>query len=544
MVKSLKEMSHILGLENNPFFSVGDNPHLTGNEGWFRTPAVDSIRQRYKRLNADLKSNINFEYLSSSWRTTIPTKIADLSHGGYIGLSAGWTGHAYTLHAVKEGNRTHFIYVNRGQRHYNLNPDKPKNYQDPINTVLVFSIENEKAKNFAREMIGAANSANRRMEVSKFLHRHKAKVNHTLSQVLRKKNQKVGNCTVANSNIAWHFQLASDYMKKHHTSFEVAYNQTKEVYRDMRVQDRIEAFHYLLKHKHAYSEQAYFYNYMLVVNKLVGKDHLDKGRYIETLLNSTDAETLKKFIKPLISTSYEQLAYESINKKTYKVIDNFRKSKDTVLMQVFNKLPEKPQKDLISNNISLLKYSSMEIQKAYLMQDYNKFSLYACAEAIKHFPQHLDYQTSVKFQMLVFLLTSKRKTSGDHFLLRGAEKKETVINNKLRALCSYLANNDKKNAIKEFEQLCLVCCERRMAPTGNKYASDTEAAKWLINKFSKRKEFCTLIEVRNENELRMKVNEIIGQGNSKVISQNVSFKEQYAKVLTAVVSNLQKTPRM
>ncbi|WP_131781729.1 hypothetical protein [Legionella gresilensis] len=56
--------------------------------------------------------------------------------------------------------------------------------------------------------------------------------NTQLALIISKKDQKTGNCSVANSNISWHFQLAANYMQNNPSkTFGEAYEATGDEYK-------------------------------------------------------------------------------------------------------------------------------------------------------------------------------------------------------------------------------------------------------------------------------------------------------------------------
>jgi hypothetical protein len=394
MVKSHSEAAHILGLETNPFLGIEPNT------GWDLFSALQSIKNRYNKLKSDPDSTLNMNLLFTQSRSGILKKISSLKHGEYLGFSTQWssisrkegiTGHAYTFFIFKEKNKTHFIYVNRGQRHHTSNKQRYKN------TATVFSIDDpEEAKHFAKDLINTVKSFKSRKNMGLLIENHEQKINHPLSHLLRKHNQKTGNCSIANSNISWHFQLASDYMKKHNTNFEVAYNKTKPQYKEMRVRDRVEAFKYLFHDRHYYlTNKTYFYNYIQALNKLNFKDLRDKTNHIDLLVSSFNPKTLSKLIEPLVSKDFNSNLNTYVEAQKAKKRYSWRPAlllslpieiqatRERILEQTIHKLPEKKQQQLISKDISLFKYAHQKLQQDMLIRDYKKYFLYANNEVKK-----------------------------------------------------------------------------------------------------------------------------------------------------------------
>ena len=569
MIRSHSEMAHILGLQDNPLMLVSKNT------GWRPPLALNSLQSRYKDLKPNPDSNLNFGLVSADSSQTIAKAISNMSHGDYVGFASGWwtldfsrfisgkglrSGHAYSLHAVKEGEKTHFIYVNRGQRHYDMGGSKEDENAD---AVMVFSVDNNDAEGFARKMMDAAKSFNPRINMSKFLHQHQDKINPDLSKLLGKKDQKTGNCTVANSNIAWHFQLASDAMRQsagddseHLKSFADAYAETKSIYKQMRVNDRVEAFKYLLNDKSSYlSNGAYFYNCMQALEKFAIKDQKKNANHIRSLVNSANKETLNNLINLLVSHDFAKNIEQYIDERIktmqksdpnisneyiqlYREIttNNLYKAKDMVLSHALKKAPEETQKNSINNDISLLRHAAPNIQEFFLKQNFNQYALYASEEVKKIFPiyQPKDVANEVdleKFYLNQSTNTSReRKTSTNRLLLNSAGLKEIDINNKLRSLYSYAAANEWENVDKAFEDLCLICCKRRFYLTGGAYSADTRSAHWLIDKLSADDETGKVLRSMlniNIGDIKGKVDGIIASKNTKLIAQSADYKNHY-----------------
>lgn len=401
MASSHKEMAHILGLQKNPFAS------MIKNTGWSIEFSVPSIKKRFDRFKETLNSNLNFDLLPTSFSEGAIKKITNLPHGGYVGFSCRWPRHAFTLHAVKEGDHTHFIYVNRGRRHYELTTGDDKEEQL---TVMVFSVKNQYARSFGKSMLISAMDLDPRKGISLFLEGHQKQFNEELSQQLQKKNQKTGNCSIANSNIAWHFQLASDEMKKNKDKpFVDAFKDTEPKYREMRIKDRVQAFKYLLNDRGCYaSDNAFLYNYFQAIEKFVKKDiqaqrHQNPIEHIKALVDELDSKELSKLIEPLVNDNFALKVDEYINAKIQQLKkknpnlseqyceqfaaetrENLQSAKIKVLTSAFKKLSLEEQKQMIAKNISLIGCADTQLQLDLLKQDYNKYALYANRELKKH----------------------------------------------------------------------------------------------------------------------------------------------------------------
>ncbi|MCE0723478.1 hypothetical protein [Legionella resiliens] len=587
VINSHSEMTHVLGLQNNPSFFA------SRNTGWTTDAAVDSIKRRYYRLKAG--SNLNFDVLPDFFYRDAAKKTTDLPLGGYVGFSCEWFRHAYTVHAVKEEQQTHFIYVNRGQRHYDLATGEDIRSAP---AVLVFSVKNENAESFAKALMSAAmTSGDSRKMMSAFLEKNRDKFNGKLSLELQKKDQKTGNCTIANSNIAWHFQLASDEMRKSNSEFAQAYENTNQKYREMRVDDRVQAFKYLLDDRDCYSyDSEFLYNYFQAIEKFARKDikiqrQQNPMEHIKTLVEELDSKGLSKLIEPLINDNFTIKVDEYINariqqlKKGYPTLseqyckdfaamtrDGLQSAKIRVLMLAFKKLSLEEQKQIIAKDISLLGYADRQLQLDLLELDYNKYALYANKELKKTCARHpfnrlreehpTEYNSvsdSMKEMMEAFIdgkeeeylkkskvIATERKTKDIAFLSQEAAQKEVVINNTLRTLYSYLSAGDTEHATKTFEKLCQVCCERRFYLGGDKYSVHNQSAQWLINRICADddigEDFRKLLGVQNSNtdEVTKIVRNTLSGKDTTTHHHFNSYKERYAQQLE---TSVEPTPK-
>ncbi len=190
MVNSHQEMTNILGLYDYPDSS------LFKNEGWEEESALDSLRKRYNQLNACTNSPLNVHQIS--FFSNPATHYDDLiNHGDAASFISTWSTinaqtlfnfsaisrHSYTIHAVKDGDMIHFIYVNRGQRHYDLKTGKDKSSP----SVMVFSKDTREASEFAQELFSANLTFNSRKSMSIFLEKHENSRNIYLTELLSKK---------------------------------------------------------------------------------------------------------------------------------------------------------------------------------------------------------------------------------------------------------------------------------------------------------------------------------------------------------------------
>ncbi|AWN74170.1 hypothetical protein LEAN103870_14595 [Legionella anisa] len=338
-----KEISHILGLKDNPFDTAFKN------EGWYVENAQESIKSRYKNLTNGRP--VAFNPIKSQSQNQFARKIKDLSIGDYSGFATRWHKHAFTLHVMKDQNGTHFVYTNRGERH--LGPGSNA-------TVRVFSVPDADLERFSKDIWTAFTSENRDV-VSKFIEDNKSY--STAPSKLQKSNQKVGNCSIANSNIAWHFQLASDYLKKNPgKTYEEALIATKEGYRELRKQDRIEAFKDLLalQTNANYSQDAHMNDVLQALGKLNRKS-AHGPNYIQMLLQDPEVNT--KLTRMLAQPDFKHHLDNFLGEiKGFTHREGIRKKmevmRDNILGASFAKLPISEQEKLIKQDPSLQKYSA------------------------------------------------------------------------------------------------------------------------------------------------------------------------------------------
>lgn len=305
-----KEMTHVLGLENNP-----DSGFV--HEGWSTDEAVQSIINRYKALSLD-DEPIPIER-TDIYELKLPAFLARVSQarsGDYIALASQWAlnnisrdkikeleelkTHTVSIHVIQDRDLMHFIYVNRGDRH--LSPSEDLN-----RTVIVYSCDLSQRTAFATSLYRVFSTESKEA-ISVFLESPKAKAyyNPTLSHAFNKTTQAVGNCTIANTNISWHFHLATQLMKRSsEMTLSEAYQATKREYKKLRLADRVEAFIFLLKSESAYKNQAAFYrdllNVMIKFRQKMGRHHMEAT--VERL-SKDSPELLSKFFEIITSEAF------------------------------------------------------------------------------------------------------------------------------------------------------------------------------------------------------------------------------------------------
>ncbi len=127
----------------------------------------------------------------------------------YQCINCQWQKHAFSINLVKEGDNIHIIYTNRGQR-----MSGPEHRGDKA--VMVYTVKNDEQGAAFLKKMGTALASEKQDTISTFFSRPDvvSKKNSELTRALAKSEQKMGNCGLANSNIAWHIALAQEYRGK------------------------------------------------------------------------------------------------------------------------------------------------------------------------------------------------------------------------------------------------------------------------------------------------------------------------------------------
>lgn len=221
-----KEVGLILGLNDTEY------------NGSTLKVAMEMTKQRFERLTShldtplvlDFQLRTDYEEASSFYEP----KKQPLEHGELRSIHNQWKEHAFTFHLIKDKEKTHLIYVNRGQRHSDAD--------DAAVSVFTFT-KQEDVQRVIPALFKCLNSENRQ-RISRFIVNDLMPFNTEtdLNEALQKSDQKTGNCTIANANIAWHFALAAQEMKQTGCAFIDAYKKTKVAYKEMRKEDRAAAF--------------------------------------------------------------------------------------------------------------------------------------------------------------------------------------------------------------------------------------------------------------------------------------------------------------
>lgn len=232
-----KYVGNILGLSGTYF------------EGFFRVQAVTSSYNRFdgfKQLpkigslsTAELHLMTIEEAISKDAITQFSSQ-ADTTCQSFI---CGWEGHSFLVTLFKEGDNIHIIYTNRGEREgERIDTQEDEN-------VVVYTVKNDAGGAAFLARLSKALETQDRTQISTFFAEStvKDKRNEALAVAFAKSSQKTGNCAIANTNMAWHFALAQEYMKQNTSaSLKEAFEATKPLYKFMRMHDRVNAFHALL----------------------------------------------------------------------------------------------------------------------------------------------------------------------------------------------------------------------------------------------------------------------------------------------------------
>lgn len=290
-----KEVSHVLGLKNRS----GEDFQ---NEAWLRESAVTSCCERYSEITSKSnKKTLNLTPLVSA----VDGVVDPILHGTYHGFSTGWSGHFFSIHKVQENNQIHYVYYNRG--------DPPRDGFDK--TVVVFTVPLDKAPDFERQFFDVCKRTGKKYaskdDVAAFLDheitqpQESTYYNPILTESFSAITpQTTSNCAVANTNIAWHFQMAADYMQQYETvDFLEAYQNTENRYQRYRTQDKTKAFEGLLSSYSTYiNPNNYFEDVAFILDKYYSRDR------------TYFAQPMIKSILENMELKYLVIIYEMINR--------------------------------------------------------------------------------------------------------------------------------------------------------------------------------------------------------------------------------------
>lgn len=245
-------------------------------------------------------------------------KSADFSepikkHGDLQGVHAEWKGHSFSFHLIKDGEQTHLIYVNRGRRHELAGKNEAP--------VSVFTFKTQEHANKVVSSLMDVLKTEDKSTISHFIHHTlEPNKNNVLSKQLRKSNQKVGNCTIANANIAWHLTLASRNMKQKKCSFSEAYTATKVAYKNMRMEDRAKSFCDLVTKSELRAASSHKEGVLQILNKMAAKDRAALGRqtvrFLVDRLYERDPNACLHFFKELSQSMHHSLPHQTYQQWT------------------------------------------------------------------------------------------------------------------------------------------------------------------------------------------------------------------------------------
>lgn len=347
----IHELGHRLGLEGDIF------------EGLYTGISNISAHHRFNTLQKNTQassSSLNFRVITDT-KLTSDTILENLNgHGSLEGIHAKWPKHDFSFHFVKDKEKTHIVYVNRGQRHESAGLDDP--------AVLVFTIEDDKK---AQELISQLHDTlktENREKISIFIKETLGPyTNESASRVLAKSNQKVGNCSIANANITWHFKLASDLMKNEQLSFAEAYEKTRLTYKSMRTNDRVDAFCSLVSLRGSFNSSREFEDAMIQsVGKITGKNKKNPENniipFLLNKLNEQNPEDLKLLFNVIIDdmNDPDSRLFELVNSEnlfqwlvemTHLLPDSF--SKTSKFSNAMKALMYLPSTDLLEKILSI-----------------------------------------------------------------------------------------------------------------------------------------------------------------------------------------------
>lgn len=292
---AMHETGHRLGLGNKH------------HEGFNSSHATQATQDRFNQFVDKTKvgASINVNKIHDS-QVTAESICKQLTHHGDLkSISCAWPEHVFSFHFMQDNGKIHIVYVNRGQRH------ELADLKDPA--VSVYTIEDTRNADPLINKLVAVLKTEDRQKISNFisheLQSHISK-DEKLKEVLVKSNQKVGNCSIANTNISWHFALASHLMKQQpELNFAEAYKETTDAYKLMRMEDRADAFCSLLKLENAYPSTDYYHNALLqVMEKMYNKDLIDPNRHAIAFLlhkvNEENPEALEDLYHLVMSESF------------------------------------------------------------------------------------------------------------------------------------------------------------------------------------------------------------------------------------------------
>lgn len=350
------------------------------------------------------------------------------THGDLIGIQAGWENHSFSFHFVQDSQKLHIIYVNRGQKHELANPeDSP---------VSVYTLPNNEDTHQLIQALHDELKTEDREKISRFIHTKLPPINREASGTLAKSNQKVGNCTLANANIAWHFKIASDLMKKNYgLSFAEAYKQSAQTYKTMRMEDRAQAFSTLIKLRNSYEKQEHFQDaVMQVVVKMSAKDEKKPARQTVDFLVNKLAEQYPEGLQDVL----EQIMLDS---NTGRLSEKYQ-----WVQAIATHLPEGEDKQ---KAMTYLKTNQSAIDLNKLLK--TKWTLFSPEEA----REHLAMTDSALLNM--FIKNCKADSNNQKLLFEVLKYEPNYLKDASLETVTFMLNNTINE---EQRSICRSCLER------------------------------------------------------------------------------------
>lgn len=495
MVLSHVEAAHILGLRNYPSFFA------PRSEGLSTASARRSLKRRYRELTQGDQLSLN-----SLERTSIISlqhMIREMGHGDSMSFTSYWcninllrwsnfiSSHCFSLHIIRENDCIHFMYVNRGARAERISG---KGKQP---SVFIFTKKMAEAEQFAKRIAEAFKSGKK--SIADFLRESAGEVNVELSQLMVKKDQKTGNCTIANGNFSWLVDLVSRQMKAlPQQSILKCIVDCKPEYQQLRITDRILAIEWMLRHKSIYwSDQVFMYNYLQSLEQLGSKGypvmanfvaHMERSGLLHALLEPLIGEdftmALEEYVDIVIAKSHAKgVDLQGVRRNRKAVFRQF--ALDNLLRIAVPKLTETEQKKLVENDISMMRYVNTEIQCSLLIQN-RDFLLLAAPELIKSQLETSSIYSESEKKRLQSSLRSD-PTFINHYLsatvIKGMPNQFNKNSNMMHQLYFFnmaVVFKDREKISWYVDNLCRICAKEKCSKIGISYSKDTVLMRWLM----------------------------------------------------------------
>lgn len=358
------EFTHIWGLAG--FVSLylnnaGATKTLTkcDNTGWYSKDSFASYTPRINRMRPYLCSlpnpphlnlrliDINDASFEEYMECLYNLKTLKLHEMMTVALTTQT--HHSTVNIIKAPIGYEVVYVNRGS----------KDYMDNRDNVQIYCFENTiaiaKLLEAARYVSVKRNADEQKKVLARVfnLPEWKKSFDKNASCILSKGFQKVGNCTVSNSNMAWHLMLALKQVKAGAANDYVeGYQQTIEQYRTMRLFDRALALESFINNKQDYSSDSYH----AIVITIIIKSQLKGNKFSHDLITA-----LGKINPDTLSTLSKDIQY-IIDRKLYKKCIQKGSEFDSVYLGTLcDKILEKPQ--MFNESLNMITTFKQQLDK-------------------------------------------------------------------------------------------------------------------------------------------------------------------------------------